>query len=196
MLRITAGVHRGRRLKVPKVAATRPLVERAREGLFNHLRDGVADAVVWDVYAGSGILGLEALSRGAAQVLAVELHRRAAAQLMENAELLGFQEQLQCLRIDAHRLPSMADRFTPPDLLFFDPPYRDFEQGGASRDKAWSLFLDLSRCLAPGGCSVVHTPKGILEESECHDLPGLERRDYSNTSLYWWHRKEDMEDSE
>ena len=72
MLRITAGVHRGRKLKVPQVMATRPLAERAREGLMSHLAPLLEDAVIWDLYAGSGILGLEALSRGAAQVLAWE----------------------------------------------------------------------------------------------------------------------------
>ena len=85
MLRITEGERRGRKLKVPAVAATRPLVERARVGVFNHLRGLVAGSVVWDVYAGSGILGLEALSRGAERVVAVELNPKAAVQLEINA---------------------------------------------------------------------------------------------------------------
>ena len=188
MLRITAGDFRGRRLKVPKVAATRPLVERAREGMFNHLGDLVHDALVWDVYAGSGILGLEALSRGAAKVVAVERHQRAALQLEENADLLGCRKQLQCLRIDAYRLPTLADKQAAPNLIFFDPPYDDFRKGGPGRIKVWTLFLDLAQRLQPHGCAIVHTPCGILNEAEFGDLPGLERRDYSNTSLYWWHK--------
>lgn len=188
MLRITAGDFRGRRLKVPKVEATRPLVERAREGMFNHLGDLVVNALVWDVYAGSGILGLEALSRGAAKVMAVERHHRAAAQLEENAELLGCRDQLQCLRIDTNRLPTIVDSQSAPDLIFFDPPYDDFRKGGPGRIKVWALFLGLAQRLNPGGCAIVHTPRGILNEEELGALPGIERRDYSNTSLYWWHK--------
>ena len=195
MLRITAGEFRGRRLKVPKVAATRPLVERAREGMFNHLGESVQGALVWDVYAGSGILGLEALSRGAAMVVAVERHHRAAIQLEENAELLGCKDQLQCLRIDANRMPTLADKQPAPDLIFFDPPYDDFRKGGLGRIKVWSLFLDLAQRLNPGGCAVVHTPRGILNDAETGNLPGIERRDYSNTSLYWWHKAKAQEPS-
>lgn len=191
MLRITAGDFRGRRLKVPKVEATRPLVERAREGLFNHLGDLVVDALVWDVYAGSGILGLEALSRGAAQVLAIERHPLAAAQLEENAQLLGCSAHLQCLRMDAYRLAALADRQPAPDLIFFDPPYDNFRIGGEGRIKVWGLFLSLTQRLKPGGCAIVHTPCGILSEEELGHLPGVARRDYSQTSLYWWHKPED-----
>lgn len=187
MLRITAGEFRGRRLKVPKVEATRPLVERAREGLFNHLRDQLEDAVVWDVYAGSGILGLEALSRGAAQVLAVERNRDAVRQIEENVALMGLEDRHRCLRADAYRLPQMRGLGPLPDLVFFDPPYDDFRKGGACREKAWELFVALAGKTSPGGCAVVHTPRGILQQVELARLPGLERRDYSNTSLYWWH---------
>lgn len=191
MLRITAGEHRGRKLKVPAVAATRPLVERAREGVFNHIGPLVHDAVVWDVYAGSGIIGLEALSRGAQEVLAIERNARAAAQLQENAAILGLSERLRCLKLNAHRLPSLADGFPAPDLVFFDPPYDDFRKGGHPRIKAWKLFCALAKLLRPGGCAVAHTPRRLLTEEECAALPGLECRDYGTTSLYWWHRPAD-----
>jgi 16S rRNA (guanine(966)-N(2))-methyltransferase RsmD len=187
MLRITAGEHRGRRLKVPEVAATRPLVERAREGLFNHLRDLLPEAMVWDVYAGSGILALEALSRGAAHAVAIEKHPRAAAQLKANAEALGCQERLQVLRVDAHRLSDLGT-LDAPDLLFFDPPYDDFRKGGERRVRTWALFLELAGGIRPGGAAVVHTPRGILSSAELAPLPGIERRDYGSTSLYWWHK--------
>jgi len=187
MLRITAGEFRGRRLKVPKVEATRPLVERAREGLFNLLREQLEDAVVWDVYAGSGILGLEALSRGASQVLAVEMNRDAVRQIEENVALMGLEERHRCLRTDAFRLPKMRGLGPTPDLVFFDPPYDDFRKGGERREKVWELFVALAGKTSPGGCAVVHTPRGILQEGEMSRLPGLQRRDYSNTSLYWCH---------
>lgn len=192
MLRITEGEHRGRKLKVPPVRATRPLVERARIGVFNHLRGRVAGRLVWDVYAGSGILGFEALSRGAARVVAIEGDRRAAQQLAANAALLGAAERVRVLRADAHRFPALAaaEFPEPPGLIFFDPPYADFQAGGARRRRTWELFLALAGRLAPGGAAIAHTPRAILADEELARLPGIERRDYGSTSLYWWHKPE------
>lgn len=194
MLRITEGEHRGRKLKVPAVRATRPLVERARVGVFNHLRGRVAGSVVWDVYAGSGILGLEALSRGAARVVAVEGDRRAAEQLRENAALLGLEPRVRVLRMDARRFPPPAGGDPgldePPGLVFFDPPYAEFQAGGARRERAWRHFVALAGRLAPGGAAIAHTPRAILSDEETARLPGIERRDYGSTSLYWWHKPE------
>lgn len=194
MLRITEGEHRGRKLKVPPVRATRPLVERARVGVFNHLRGRVAGRVVWDVYAGSGILGLEALSRGAALVVAVEGDRRAAEQLRANADLLGAGGRVRVLRMDARRFPPPpagdADLEPAPGLIFFDPPYADFQAGGARRARTWEHFVELAGRLAPGGAAIAHAPRAILSDEELARLPGIERRDYGSTSLYWWHKPE------
>ncbi len=191
MLRITAGEHRGRKLKVPKVTATRPLVERAREGVFNHIGGLIHDALFWDVYAGSGILSLEALSRGARQAVAIELNAKAVRQIRENAELIRVADRLQIHQADAHTLPGNLE---PPDVVFFDPPYDDFRKGGTARIKAWALFCGLCAGLRPGGCAIAHTPKGMLTDDELAELPGIERRDYGSASLYWWHK--DSEPSE
>lgn len=186
MLRITAGEHRGRRLQVPSVTSTRPLVERARQAVMDHLRDLLPDAVVWDVYAGSGILGFEALSRGAGQVCAVERHPRATALLARNAALLGYQERHQIHRLDARRFLDLQPPAPTPRVLFYDPPYAAFR--GPGREAVWRLFCRLAERLEIGGCAVVHTPKGLLQVEEMAALPGLVRRDYGSTSLYWWHR--------
>ncbi len=194
MLRITAGEYRGRRLAVPAVAATRPLVERAREGLMNHLAPLLPEAVVWDIYAGSGILGFEALSRGAARVVAVERDRRAVQQIEVAAVDLQLVDRIRVLRNDVFRLPAMAAQGAlgdPPDLLFFDPPYAEVSSGGAPRQRVWQLFLDLCSGLTENGCGVIHTPRGALQEEEIAQLPGIVRRDYGSTSLYWWHRSEE-----
>lgn len=188
MLRITAGEHRGRKLEVPNVAATRPLVERAREGVFNHISKIIDGAIVWDVYAGSGILGLESLSRGAAQVVAVEYNRKAVQQIKENAALINCDTRMRVLQIDAYRLPGLAASEAAPEVIFFDPPYADFRDGGLKRKKVWQLFTDLTEVMAVGGCAIVHTPRGLLLDNELEQLPGIERRDYGTASLYWWHK--------
>jgi len=193
MLRITAGEHRGRKLKVPKVAATRPLVERAREGVFNHLSKIINGATVWDIYAGSGILGLEALSRGASQVVAAEYNRLAIEQIKENAKLIKCSDKMRALKIDAYSMPGLADSEAAPNVIFFDPPYADFRNGGVKRVNVWQLFLDLAAVLAPGGCAIAHTPKGLLLDIELEQLPGIERRDYGSASLYWWHKPSSAE---
>lgn len=185
MLRITAGEHRGRKLPVPDVKATRPLVERARMAVLDHMRPILAGARVWDIYAGSGILGFETLSRGASEVVAVEGHPRAIRQLRETADLLGYEQRIQTLRIDAHSFLKSEAAMENPDIVFFDPPYKDFK--GPRRAEVWELFCNLSRRLNHGGCSVAHTPRGILNSNEMDNLPGLVQRNYGTTSLYWWH---------
>ena len=187
MLRITAGEHRGRKLKVPRVSATRPLTERAREGVMSHLQGIILDAVVWDLYAGSGILGLEALSRGAAEVIALEWSHKAVAQLRENVASLGVEGKIQVRRADVLTFPKTWKQDPRPDILFFDPPYADFTQGGAQRERVWSVFCETARRLNNHGCAVIHTPRGELTADEVAELPGLVQRDYSNASIWWWH---------
>ena len=186
MLRITAGEHRGRRLRVPAVRSTRPLVERARQAVLDHLRELLPAAQVWDVYAGSGILGFEALSRGAGEVLAVERHPRAVRQLRETAAELGYDGRHHVFQADARSLLGELDTRPRPRVVFFDPPYAAFR--GHGRAAVWELFCGLAGALEEGGCAVVHTPRGILTAPERERLPGIERRDYGSTSLYWWHR--------
>lgn len=155
---------------------------------MDHLRDLLPDALVWDVFAGSGILGFEALSRGAGRVVAVERHPRAAAQLRANAAALGYDERVAVFQGDARAFLS-EEPLQAPDVVFFDPPYAGFR--GSGRGALWDLFCELALRLRPGGCAVVHTPRGLLASSECERLPGLEEREYGTTSLYWWHRPEE-----
>jgi len=191
MLRITAGEHRGRKLMVPDVKATRPLVEKARQAVMDHLGGRIQGAVVWDVYAGSGILGLESLSRGASRVLAVEAHVRAARQLKESAGQLGYEDRVQVMRMDVRRFLDATPE--PGDILFFDPPYKDML--GPQSTEVWDLFCQMAERLTPGGVAVIHTPRGNLTAQQMECLPGIEQRDYGSTSLYWWHHPTEPESS-
>jgi 16S rRNA (guanine966-N2)-methyltransferase len=117
-VRVVAGEFRGRRLAAPRGVRTRPTADRVREALFSMLGD-VSGARVLDLYAGSGALGIEALSRGAGSAVFVERDPRAVAAIERNLESLGLQQDVK--RQDAVRfLRSGSGTF---DLVFCDPPY-------------------------------------------------------------------------
>lgn len=125
-MRIVAGRHRGRRLDVPAGLAVRPTSERAREALFDILEHGrfggCAEAHVLDAFAGTGALGLEALSRGARFVTFLEADRTARAVLLRNIAALGETARSLVLAADAlHPPPARA----PATLAFLDPPYAE-----------------------------------------------------------------------
>jgi 16S rRNA (guanine966-N2)-methyltransferase len=122
VLRIIAGRHRGRRLRFPAGVEIRPTPDRVRETLFNWLQPRIDQSRVLDVFAGSGALGLEALSRGAAQVTFIEKDRRAAAAI--DAIASEWQEtnaRVVCESAIAWLAAPTAD--PPFDIVFLDPPY-------------------------------------------------------------------------
>ncbi len=145
--RIIAGQWRGRRLPFPPVPGVRPSPDRVRETLFNWLAPMVEGARCLDLFAGSGALGLEALSRGAASVIFVDQHREVVRSLRANLELLGCS--------DGEVVQDEATRFlrrTPQvmDILLLDPPYEAqllapitarVEAGGWIRDDGW-VYLE------------------------------------------------------
>jgi len=122
MLRIIAGEFRGRRLKTPPTSKVRPTADRVREAWFSILQQAIPGARVLDLFAGSGALGFEALSRGAVSVDFVETHRSALAILKANSEALEVEDRVTIHRTDAVRF---AERLEPGqfDVAFADPPY-------------------------------------------------------------------------
>ncbi len=125
MTRIVAGRFRGRRLDVPKGRDVRPTTDRMRERLFSMLMHGrypdMTDAVVADIFAGTGALGLEALSRGASSVTFVEQARPSIACISANIATLGVGDKATILAKNAIKLPPAPQ---PCDFIFMDPPYR------------------------------------------------------------------------
>lgn len=125
MSRIVAGIHRGRRLNMPKGKDVRPTTDRMRERLFSMLTHSrypdLADARVADLYAGTGALGLEALSRGAAHTTFVEKARSSIEIIKSNIALLKLEKETQIISSSAHSLPKISEPF---DFIFMDPPYR------------------------------------------------------------------------
>ncbi|MGX6447402.1 16S rRNA (guanine(966)-N(2))-methyltransferase RsmD [Patulibacter sp. S7RM1-6] len=125
-MRVVAGVHRGRRLAAPPGEGTRPTSDRVREALFSILGP-LGGARVLDLYAGTGALGIEALSRGAAHATFVERDRRALAALRGNLEALRLgADEARVVAIDSLRhVRDAARRGEAYDLVLLDPPYRD-----------------------------------------------------------------------
>lgn len=130
MIRIVAGKHRGRPIDTPEGATTRPTSSRAREAMFNILthaswtedgRSPLIEARVLDAFAGSGALGLEALSRGAAHVTFFDTDAKAVTTIGSNIRKLGEAGAAKVVRADATRPPPGRDAC---DLIFLDPPYR------------------------------------------------------------------------
>lgn len=126
-MRIIAGRHKGRRLVAPSGEATRPTADRVRQALFDSLthapwagRDRLNGARVLDAFAGTGALGLEALSRGATHVTFLEHARSALAALRENIAACGAEATTKVLPVDALRPPWAGH---PCTLIFLDPPY-------------------------------------------------------------------------
>lgn len=167
-MRIVAGRFRGRRLHTLEGDAIRPTSDRAREALFNILEHGqppVVGARFLDLFCGTGAVGLEALSRGAAEVLMID-HDRDALRLAEaNLARLGAAAEVQIRAGDATRLAQAAHPF---DLVFLDPPYRSGLAGAALRalrERAW-LDADARIIVELAATEDLDPPEGYRLERE------------------------------
>ena len=171
-MRIVAGAHKGRPLAAPKGRTTRPTADRAREAIFNKLAhapwsNGVADKRVIDLFAGSGALGLEAMSRGASFCLFVETDAQARGAIRDNVETLGLFGNTRIHRRDATALGvKPAGVGAPFDLVFLDPPYAK-----GLGEKALENLLK-GGWLAPGALAVFE-----VGEKEDPQVEGWERLD-------------------
>lgn len=152
-MRIIAGSWRGRAIEAPQGQSTRPTADRVREALFSMLASRLGsfeELRVADLFAGSGALGFEALSRGAASVTFVENDAKAVAAIRRNAEKLGASGRTQVLTGSALALP----RSGPFDLIFADPPY------AAGSGNAMAEAIRKADWLAPGGWLSIETARG------------------------------------
>jgi 16S rRNA (guanine966-N2)-methyltransferase len=171
-MRVIAGAHRGRALQAPRGRETRPTSDRVREALFSILGD-VSGLAVLDLFAGSGALAIEALSRGAAAATLVDRSRTAIATIERNLESLGIDAEVA--RADAVGWCEQAKQHARQyDLVFLDPPYRHGSVLGAT------LTAALDGVLAPGA--------RVVAESHRRDPLGLglhllDERRYGDTLI-------------
>ena len=192
MLRIIAGALGGRRLSVPPGRHTRPTADKVREGLFNTLGSLVEleEARVADLFAGSGALGIEALSRGAAHAVFVEAHPRTAALIRANLEALALgRERARVVVARAEAWLAQPAEEAPATLALLDPPYDYAARDHAARDHAayGALLAALARSprLAAGAVVVLETARRTLLEAP----PGLEPlrvKRYGDTQLWFF----------
>ena len=170
-MRVIAGVAKGRRLQGPPGRDTRPMMDRVKEALFSSLGSRVSGAAVLDLYAGSGSLGIEALSRGAASATFVEKGRPALAALRSNLEVVAADVTTY--------LAGTGDRF---DLVFVDPPYR------LSLALLEDVLAAAAGVLGNGGVMVVHRRVGEAQPSGPEGITLRDDRRYGDTQLWIYHR--------
>ena len=167
-MRIIAGKFGSRRLKGPGKLRLRPTSDRLRETIFNILGPTIEGSLFLDVYAGTGAIGIEALSRGAREVVFIEKHAGAVTLLHSNLEQLGLRSGVEILGLDALRgLEILARRHYLADLIFLDPPYEMEDEYERCLD-----FLDSPHLIAPSGMIIVEHSR--RQEMPVH-LAHLER---------------------
>lgn len=165
-MRVIAGTYRSRILKSLKGLALRPTSDRLRETLFNVLGAEIAGARFIDLFAGTGAIGIEALSRGASEVVFVENHAPAAALIRRNLESLAIRKGAKVLATEAIRgLEKLAlkekSKTSPYDYIFLDPPY------AAAKDYARVLeSLGSGKLLAPGGLVIAEHRRSFESPEE------------------------------
>lgn len=181
-MRIVGGRFRGRGLSAPRSAAIRPTTDRARESLFNILAHGHPDTLngsrILDLFAGTGALGLEALSRGAHFALFVEHSVEGRALLRANVETLGLQGSSKIFRRDATALGKRGS-VEPFDLVFADPPY-----GTGLGDRALAAAA-AGGWLSPGALVVLEERADVdVDPGAAFEL--LESRTFADTSMHFF----------
>ncbi len=172
-MRVIAGTYGGRRLAAPPGAATRPTADRVREALFSILGSAVPGARVLDLYAGSGALGIEALSRGAASATFVERAPAALRVLRANLAALGAEAEVVGADVLRH-LRTASGAGHQYDLILLDPPYRDAARLGRE------LTVALAGVPAPGALVVTESDR---RAPLALDLPLDDERRYGDTLI-------------
>ncbi len=181
-MRIVGGEFRGRNLATPKSNDIRPTVDRTRESLFNilaHAHPGVLDGTrILDLFAGTGAVGIEALSRGCKSALFVENSVEGRGLLWENIEAFGLHGRARILRRDATDL-GPSSNIEPFDLVFADPPY-----GKGLGEKAL-VAAHLGGWLAPGALAILEE-RGDVQVSVDPVFSFIEQRTFGDTKMYFF----------
>jgi 16S rRNA (guanine966-N2)-methyltransferase len=180
-MRIIAGQRRGHKIDGPRASAsTRPTSDMVRESLFNIVRELVVDRLVIDLFAGTGALGLEALSRGAERAIFVERDRENVSLVIRNVATLRYEDRAQVKLTDVYR---WVRSFQPPPdrpvAVFLDPPYREYETNSRRLNQLLSGLVEN----LPAGSMITLEAGRILDESILPDFPSWDIRRYGDTRI-------------
>jgi len=178
-MRVIAGEAKGRRLRSPRGTETRPTSDKVKEALFSILGNRVVDARFLDLFAGTGAIGIEALSRGAARVDFVESDRAMADLLERNLAVCGFQARGEIHRTDAFKF--LKQGHGPYNLIFADPPYH-----------AWHLkkllpSIERGAMISPGGLLIVEHYRRTALPDPVGTLRVVRSYEYGDTVLTLYH---------
>lgn len=180
-MRIISGQRRGHKIDGPREASgTRPTSDLVRESMFNILRELVVDRVVVDLFAGTGAIGLEALSRGARHAVFVERDRENVALIYRNIATLRYQDRTTVRHADAYRWArSYAPADDEPIVVFLDPPYREYEIHAKYLNRMLAGLVEK----LPAGSAIVLESGKTLDERILPDLAAWDVRRYGGTQV-------------
>jgi len=179
-MRIIAGQRRGHKFDGPKGSDTRPTSDLVRESLFNILGAEVAGRFVVDLFAGTGALGLEALSRGASRAVFIERKRENVALIYRNLATLRFEDRGRVITADAYRwVRSFKAIDSEPLVVFLDPPYAEYEEHPR---RVHELVESLVRNL-PAHSVIAAELRRTLDETILPDLSAWDIRRYGGTQI-------------
>lgn len=175
-MRIIAGLYGGRAIGAPNTDMTHPMSERVRSSLFNQLIDNIKNATVLDAFAGSGSLGLEAISRGACEAVFIEKDRTASSIIEKNIALLGVAEQAKIAKMNVRSWLNV-NAGKSYDIIFADPPYNNMQL---------STVALLVGHLKPNGLMIL-SYSGRGEVPKLNRVIVVDNRTYGGANLAFYH---------
>jgi len=180
-LRVIAGVAKKRLLKVPSGWTGRPTADRVKESLFNILAGSIIECNFLDLFAGTGNVGIEALSRGALKAVFVEKDHRAAGSIMQNVKITGFEDRSRIIIRDVYRaLTQLGEEGDSFDIVFLDPPYSmGFEI------PVISSLLE-RKILTPGGLVIAESSKRDTLPSRIVEVSIIKQQRYGDTMITFY----------
>ena len=183
-LRVISGKAKGRKLKAVPGDTTRPITDRTKESLFNILASDVVDSNWWDLFGGTGAVGIEALSRGAAFVRFSDLNRAPIETMKFNVEHCGFKSQAEIRRADAFSYLSAAPDRQFEYIYIAPPQYQEMWE------KALELVDDNTGWLSEDGWVIAQIDPKEYKELVLENLKEFDNRKYGTTTLVFYQRKE------
>lgn len=187
-MRVISGTAKGKRLKAPRGIKTRPITDMVKEALFNVLASDVVGSQFLDLFAGSGSIGIEALSRGAAAVIFIDQDAKSCGVIKSNLLNCGFDQQLyEVHRNDVFKAIDILQRRAMKfDLIYIDPPFTD--------EGIFSTILyrmDLADIMDQQGKIIIRTRRKKELPEDLKNLKKYRKNDYGESTLHYYNRNEE-----